>query len=119
MCGYVINSLYVCRLLVLSPSKRLTAKAALNHTWMTPDAETIELSKQTSLETSLMRKFLARRRWRMLKIAMQAMKTLKTGENNNQELACGIFPVENILLFHVKKAKLKKCFRRKSIPRNN
>ena len=85
---------------------------------MTAEAETIELSKQSSLETSLVRKFLARRRWRVLKIAMQAIKTMKTGENNNPELACGIFPVDNILLYHTKKTKLKKCFRRKSIPRN-
>ena len=110
--------MHVSRLLVLTPCKRLTAKAALNHPWMNPDAETIELSKQTSLETSLMRKFLARRRWRMLKNAMQAIQTLNAGENNNQALACGIFPVDNILLYHAKKTKLKKCFRRKSIPRN-
>ena len=85
---------------------------------MTPDAETIEFSKHTPLETTLMGQFLARRRRRMRKIAMQAIKTMKTEENNNPELACGIFPVDNILLYHVKKAKLKKCFRRKSIPRN-
>ena len=102
-------------MLVLTPTRRLTAKAALNDPWMTPDTETIELSKVTPLETSLMRKFLARRRWKMLKIAMQAIKMMKTGENNNPEFACGLFPVDNILLYHAKKAKLKKCFRRKSI----
>ena len=50
----------------------------------------------------------------MLKIAMQAIKNMKTQENNNPELTCGIFPVDNILLYQVKKAKLKKWFRRKS-----
>ena len=103
---------------MLPPNKRLTAKAAQNHPWMTPDAETIELSKVTPLETSLMRRFLARRRWRMLRLATQAIQKMKTGDNNNKEFACGIFPVDNILLYHVKKDKLKKCFRKKSIPRN-
>ena len=40
-------SFYVSRLLVLTPSKRLTAKAALNHPWMTPDAETIDYKFHT------------------------------------------------------------------------
>ena len=93
----------------------MTAKNALDHPWMTPDAETIELSKVTPLETSPMRKFLARRRWKMLKIAMEAVKAMKNKDNNNQELACGIFPVDNILLYHAKKSRLKKCFRRKSV----
>eukprot|EP00092_Neocalanus_flemingeri_P069246 GFUD01084800.1.p1 GENE.GFUD01084800.1~~GFUD01084800.1.p1 ORF type:complete len:215 (+),score=41.52 GFUD01084800.1:90-647(+) len=106
---------FISRLLVLTPSKRLTAKAAQNHAWMTPDAETIELSKVTPLETSLMRRFLARRRWRMLRLATQAIHKMKTGENNNKEFACGLFPVDNILHYHAKKVNLKRCFRKKSI----
>ena len=33
------------RLLALSPSKRLSARAALAHAWLTPDQATVELSK--------------------------------------------------------------------------
>ena len=102
------------RLLVLTPTKRLSAKAAMKHLWMTP-AETLELSKVTPLETSLMRKFLARRRWKMLRISMQAIRMMKGGDTTEPGLVCGLFPVDNILLYHVKKAKLKKCFRRKSV----
>ena len=33
------------RLIVLSPSKRLSARQTLSHPWLSPDEKTIELSK--------------------------------------------------------------------------
>jgi len=101
------------RLLLLTHSKRLTAKGALSHPWLKPDTKTYELSKVTRLETTMMRRYLARRRWRMLKILKRAVKPLD--KTVPVELACGVFPVDNILFYQVKKNKLRKCFRKKSI----
>lgn len=55
------------RLLVLSPAKRLSARETLSHPWLSPDEKTVELSKCTKVETTMMRKYLARKRWKLLK----------------------------------------------------
>ena len=55
------------RLIVLSPAKRLSARAALSQPWLSPDEKTVALSKCTKVETSMMRKYLARKRWKLIK----------------------------------------------------
>ena len=61
------DPLLTSRLLVLSPAKRLTAREALTHPWLSPDEKTVALSSCTKVETAMMRKYLARKRWKLIK----------------------------------------------------
>ena len=61
-------------LLVLEPAKRMTANQTLGHKWLT----TTYLDNIKSLETSLIRKYLARRRWHRWYNAIKAMNRMKS-----------------------------------------
>ena len=45
----------------------MSAREALSHPWFSPDEKTVELSKCYKVETSMMRKYLARKRWKLIK----------------------------------------------------
>jgi len=61
-------------LLVLDPTKRMTAKQCLGHKWLT----TTYLDKIKRLETTLIRRYLARRRWHRWYNAIKAMNRMKS-----------------------------------------
>jgi len=61
-------------LLVLDPLKRITAKQTLGHKWLT----TTYLDKIKRLETTLIRRYLARRRWHRWYNAIKAMNRMKS-----------------------------------------
>merc|ERR1719266_2920229 len=61
-------------LLVLDPVKRITAKQCLGHKWLT----TTYLDKIKRLETTLIRRYLARRRWHRWFNAIKAMNRMKS-----------------------------------------
>lgn len=61
-------------LLVLEPTKRMTAKETLGHKWLT----TTYLDKIKRLETTLIRRYLARRRWHRWYNAIKAMNRMKS-----------------------------------------
>lgn len=64
----------ISSLLKLDPVKRLTAKGMLASQWLT----TTYLDKIKSLETALIRKYLARRRWHRWYNAIKAMNRMKS-----------------------------------------
>jgi len=103
------------KLLVLIPTKRLTAKAVLAHPWLAFDHKTAELGRVTRLETSRMRRHLARWRWMVIRRSIQAMrKFIEASESHESEISMMFLPTDNPLFFQLKKNKLKKCFRRNS-----
>jgi len=101
------------KLLVLIPSKRLTAKAVLAHPWLAFDHKTAELGRVTRLETSRMRSHLARWRWMVIRRSIQAMRVF-INVSHESEISKMFLDSDNPLLFQLKKNKLKKCFRRNS-----
>ena len=64
----------ISKLLVLEPTKRFNAKQCLEHKWLT----TTYLDTLKSLETALIRKYLARRRWHRWFNAIKAMNRMKS-----------------------------------------
>ena len=64
----------ISSLLKLDPTKRLTAKGMLASQWLT----TTYLDKIKSLETALIRKYLARRRWHRWYNAIKALNRMRS-----------------------------------------
>eukprot|EP00093_Oithona_nana_P002192 02192.XXX_5641_3515_1 [CDS] Oithona nana genome sequencing. len=64
----------ISKLLALEPAKRMTAKQCLDSKWLT----TTYLDTIKSLETALIRKYLARRRWHRWYNAIKAMNRMKS-----------------------------------------
>jgi len=70
----------ISKLLALDPSKRMTAKQCLDSKWLT----TTYLDTIKSLETALIRKYLARRRWHRWYNAIKAMNRMKLFMSNSK-----------------------------------
>jgi serine/threonine protein kinase len=64
----------ISQLLTLEPTKRLTTTQCLEHNWLT----TVYLDTIKTLETQLIRKYLARRRWQRWFNAIRAMNRMKS-----------------------------------------
>lgn len=82
----------ISKLLALEPAKRMTAKQCLDSKWLT----TTYLDTIKSLETALIRKYLARRRWHRWYNAIKAMNRMKSfmssksSTHNNSEDNMGL-----------------------------
>lgn len=66
---------FISRLLLLDPKQRMSAEACLDHPWLLDDK--LYLGILETLETSWMRKCLARRRWYRLLNAVRLMTTMR------------------------------------------
>lgn len=88
----------ISKLLTLDPTKRLSAAQCLEHQWLT----TTYLDTLKSLETALIRKYLARRRWQRWFNAIKAMNRMKSlaasnAANSNKDAAAAEFGLVNFL----------------------
>ena len=98
----------IAKLILLSPNCRLSALAALRHPWLVPNTEVIKLSKVIAIDTALMRRFNARRRWTKLRNVLSVLKWLKPRQDGKLD-----FDIEKLVVKHIKRNRLKKCFKRK------
>ena len=95
----------ISKLLVLTPEKRLGAPSALRHSWLMPNTEVIKLSKVLAIDTALMRRFNARRRWNKLRTIVSVVKWMKRGMWD--------YDIEKVASRHVRKNRVKKCLKKK------
>ena len=98
----------ITKLIVLTPEGRLNAKSTLRHPWLEPNSETIKLSKVIAIDTALMRRFNARRRWTKLRHILSAIKWMKPKRDGKWD-----FDIEHLVVKHIRKDRLRKCFKRK------
>ena len=66
---------FIQDLLVQNPGDRMSAKACLEHPWLTSDADYVDILY--TLETSWMKQLLARRRWQRWYNAVRAMQRIR------------------------------------------
>ena len=71
----------------------------------------VKLSKEITIDTSLMRRYNARRYWTMLRNVMTLVKLYKPSQTEGVEKKDIEF--ETLIMKHIKKNRLKKCFNRK------
>ena len=62
-------------IVIVSPCARLSARAGLQHSWLVDEDIFVDVVQE--LETSWMRRCLARRRWHRALNALKAMHTMK------------------------------------------
>ena len=98
----------IAKLIILSPDSRLSAQAALRHPWLVPNTEVIKLSTVLAIDTALMRRFNARRRWTKLRNILSVLKWMKPKLDGKLD-----FDIDKLVVRNIKKDKLKKCFKRK------
>ena len=96
------------QLMVLQPDRRISAGAALRHPWLEPSTEVMRLSRVIDIDTALMRRFNSRRHWAVLRSLLSWIKLYKPIKEGGQELE-----FDSLVIKHIKKNRLKKCFRRK------
>lgn len=72
----------------------------------------VRMSKEINIDTALLRRYNARRRWTLLRTVMTLIKLVRpaatTGAANTDNLE-----FEKLVIKHIKKTRLKKCFRKK------
>ena len=98
----------IAKLIVLTPEGRLSALSALRHPWLTPNTEIVKLHKMVAIDTALMRRFNARRKWTKLRNILSAIKWMKPKLDGKWD-----FDIEKLVVKHIKKDRLRKCFKRK------
>merc|ERR1719319_103501 len=64
-------------LLVLDPRARLSSGGALRHQWLTLSVETARLTRDSKIETALLRRHNARFHWGRLRYAIIALRCLR------------------------------------------
>ena len=76
---------FISQLLLSKPENRMSADQCLKHSWLVDDE--LYLGILETLETTWMRRCLARRRWYRLLNAVRVMNSIREG-SNDAELCC-------------------------------
>ena len=95
------------QLMVLQPDRRISARAALRHPWLEPSTEVVRLTRVIDIDTALMRRFNSRRHWAVLRSLLSWIKLYKPIKEGAQ------LDFDSLVIKHIKKNRLKKCFKRK------
>ena len=82
----------------------------MRHPWLEPTKALLTLSKKIKIDTALMRRFNARRRWKKLRNLWNFVKRMRINKERPFD-----FDVETFAVRHIKKERLKKFFKRKKI----
>ena len=81
--------------------------SALRHSWLEPSTELMRLARVIDIDTATLRRFNSRRRWALLRSLLTWLRLYKPIKEGTP------LEFDSLVIRHIKKNRLKKCFRRK------